>query len=62
MLLTIVGKDRNAKKVWNSERTTTYKNGWGHEPTLSQYIQIECNLKLKKKLSQKFMVLIDLEN
>ena len=27
LLLTIVGKDRNAKQVWNSERTTTYKNG-----------------------------------
>jgi hypothetical protein len=49
LLLTIVGKARNTEQVWNTERTTTYKNGWGHAPTLVQYIQIECILKFKEE-------------
>jgi len=48
LLLTIVGKARNTEQVWNAERTTTYKKGWGHAPTLAQYIQIECILKFKE--------------
>jgi hypothetical protein len=48
LLLTVVGKARNTEQVWNDERTTTYKNGWGHAPTLVQYIQIECILKFEE--------------
>ena len=53
LLLTIVGKARNTEQVWNTERTTTYKKGWGHAPTLVQYIQIECILKFKEESMPK---------
>jgi len=53
LLLTIVGKARNTDQVWNAERTSTYKSGWGHAPTLVQYIQIECILKFKEENKPK---------
>ena len=40
ILLTIVGKIRNSEQKWNLNRTST-SEGWGKEPTLVQYIQMQ---------------------
>ena len=48
LLLTIAGKVRNSGQIWYNDRTTTLKKGWGHAPTLAQFIQIECILKFKE--------------
>ena len=48
LLLTITGKVRNTGQVWYNSRTTTLQEGWGHAPTLVQYIEIECILKFKE--------------
>ena len=48
LLLTIVGKIRNTGQIWYNNRTTTLQNGWGHAPTLVQFIEIECVLNFKE--------------
>ena len=48
LLLTIVGKVRNTNQIWNDDRTSTYKAGWGKAPTLVQFIEIEAILKFKE--------------
>ena len=49
LLLTIAGKVRNSGQIWYNNRTTTKKDGWGHAPTLVQFIQFECILKFKEE-------------
>ena len=41
LLLTIVGKVRNTNQIWNEGRTTIHKDGWGNDPTLVGFIEIE---------------------
>ena len=48
LLLTIAGKVRNSGQIWYNNRTTTLKDGWGHAPTLVQYIEFECIFKFEE--------------
>ena len=53
LLLTVVGKVRNSGQFWNKDRTSTYEEGWGHAPTLVQFIEIECILNFREENKPK---------